>query len=193
MYTQWAKVKVPKAEVHFFFFLNCCFDLLFFWSNHTACRILVPWPGIKPVSPAVDEQIPNTGPPGKSPEGHVTMCRAPILNTLEAFCGKLFLPPPPSRFTHAALSGLWKLLAAWPVAFLSWEHFSGYLICFLFVQHLSDERMGRRGKPLVRCRRRKLRTCPPSLWIPSRPHFLMSDPHGWRSQFPSCRSQKISF
>lgn len=170
------KTEGTKSRGSFFFFFSIVVPL-FFWPHHTACRILVPWPGIKPLSPALDEQIPNIGPPGKSPEGHLTSCRAPILNTLEAFCGKLFLPLPSSCFTHAPLSGHGELLGVWPgalsslsrtlrpwlpsaVAFLSWEHFSGHLICFLLVQCLSDGRMGRRGKSLVKCRRQKLRTCP---------------------------------
>ena len=32
---------------------------LFFWSCHAACGILVPWPGIKPVPHAVEEQSLN--------------------------------------------------------------------------------------------------------------------------------------
>ena len=65
-----------------------------------------------PGAPALDEQIPKTGPPGKSPDDHLTSCRAPVLNTLEAFCGKLFLPLPSSCFTRAPLSGHWELLGA---------------------------------------------------------------------------------
>ena len=185
MCTQWAKVRAPKAEVHFFF-LNCC-SIISLATPH----------GLQDLSsPTRDD--------------HLTSCRAPILNTLEAFCGKLFLPLPSSCFTRAPLSGHWELLGAWPgalsslfwtlrpwfpyaVAFLSWEHFSGHLICFLFVQRLSDGRMGRRGKSLVKCRRQKLRINPTSPWIPSRPHFLMSDSHGLKSQFPSCSSHKILF
>ena len=33
MYTQWAKVKEPKAEVHFFF-LNCC-SIIFLATPHS--------------------------------------------------------------------------------------------------------------------------------------------------------------
>ena len=40
------------------------FSLSFFGC--TACGIPVPQPGIEPVPPAVEEQSPNTDPPGKS-------------------------------------------------------------------------------------------------------------------------------
>ena len=40
----------PKQALFFFFF---------FWPCSTACRILVSWPGIKPVFSAVKEQCPN--------------------------------------------------------------------------------------------------------------------------------------
>ena len=36
----------------------------FFWSHCTACGILVPQPGIEPVPPAVEGQVPTTGQPG---------------------------------------------------------------------------------------------------------------------------------
>ena len=35
-------------------------------SCPVACGILVPWPGIKPVSPALEGRFLTTGPPGKS-------------------------------------------------------------------------------------------------------------------------------
>ena len=41
--------------VHHVFF---CF-LVFFWSHHEACGILVPWPGIEPGASAVKVQSPN--------------------------------------------------------------------------------------------------------------------------------------
>ena len=37
------------------------------FSCPTTCRILVPLPGIKPVSPALEGRFLTTGPPGKSP------------------------------------------------------------------------------------------------------------------------------
>ena len=37
------------------------------FSCPTACGILVPRPGIKPMSPALAGRFPTTGPPGKSP------------------------------------------------------------------------------------------------------------------------------
>ena len=203
------KSEGSKSRSSFFFLIVV---LLFFWPHHTACRILAPWPGIEPESPALDEQIPKIGPPGKSPDGHLTSCRAPILNTLEAFCGKLFLPLPSSCFTRAPLSGHWELLGAWPgalsslsrtlrpwlpsaVAFLSWEHFSGHLICFLFaISNVSVMEGGvEGGNPSSNAGGKSWGPAPPFLWIPSRPHFLMSDPHGLKSRFPSCRSHKIAF
>ena len=45
----------------------CCFLFLFFWQCHAACRILVPQPGIEPVSPALGAQSLTIGPPGKFP------------------------------------------------------------------------------------------------------------------------------
>ena len=38
----------------FFFFFNFIFFI--FWPCHTACRILVPRPGIEPTPPAVEAQ-----------------------------------------------------------------------------------------------------------------------------------------
>ena len=34
-------------------------SVCFFFFGHEACRMLVPWPGIEPVSPAVEFQSPN--------------------------------------------------------------------------------------------------------------------------------------
>ena len=39
-------------------------DFSFFFSRG-ACGILVPWPGIKPVSPALEGKVLTTGPQGK--------------------------------------------------------------------------------------------------------------------------------
>ena len=33
--------------------------LFYFWLHHTTCGILIPQPGIKPVSPALEAQSPN--------------------------------------------------------------------------------------------------------------------------------------
>ena len=38
-----------------------------FWLHHTACGILVPWPGIELGSTAVKTQVLTSGPPGISP------------------------------------------------------------------------------------------------------------------------------
>ena len=45
------------------FFLS----FFFFWSYYVTCGTLVPWPGIKPVSPAVDAQSPNHWPTREVP------------------------------------------------------------------------------------------------------------------------------
>ena len=37
-----------------------------FWLRHVACRILVPWPEIEPVPPAVEAKSKPTGLPVKS-------------------------------------------------------------------------------------------------------------------------------
>ena len=44
---------------------KCIF--FFFWPYRTACGILVPQPGIEPVSPALEGGVSTTGPPGRSP------------------------------------------------------------------------------------------------------------------------------
>ena len=36
----------------------------FFFFGHEACGILVPQPGIKPSSPALEDELLTTGPPG---------------------------------------------------------------------------------------------------------------------------------
>ena len=35
-------------------FMLCHYLFIFFWPHHAACWILVPWPGIKPVPPALE-------------------------------------------------------------------------------------------------------------------------------------------
>ena len=37
----------------------CILFIIIFWPHHMACGILVPWPGIKPVPPAVEAQSTN--------------------------------------------------------------------------------------------------------------------------------------
>ena len=47
--------------------LPCVTQTLQLWlSCSTACGILVPQPGIKPVSPAMQGRLSTTGPPGRS-------------------------------------------------------------------------------------------------------------------------------
>ena len=45
---------------------SACLDFQFFWPSHMACGILVPQPGIKSMSPALEAQNPNHWTPGKS-------------------------------------------------------------------------------------------------------------------------------
>ena len=54
----------PKMPCTFLFllFFNCFF--FFFWLHHVAWGILLPWPGIKPTSPAVETGVLATGPQG---------------------------------------------------------------------------------------------------------------------------------
>ena len=46
--------------------LQYCFGFMFWIFSHEACRILAPWPGIKPPSPALGGEVLTTRPPGKS-------------------------------------------------------------------------------------------------------------------------------
>ena len=53
-----------KCLSGFFIFLDALFSdgmclLFYFWLHHTTCGILIPQPGIKPVSPALEAQSPN--------------------------------------------------------------------------------------------------------------------------------------
>ena len=66
--TQDTKFKTPSCkhrrgvDVKDAFHLPCYWFVFFFfslWPRHTACGILVPRPGIKPVTPAVDMWSPN--------------------------------------------------------------------------------------------------------------------------------------
>ena len=43
-----------------------CFGFFLFLFGHKACGILVPQPGIKPATPALEGKVLTTGPPGKS-------------------------------------------------------------------------------------------------------------------------------
>ena len=46
-------------------------------SCSSACGILLPQPGIEPVSPALQGRFLTTGPPGKSPDPHTSPLQAP--------------------------------------------------------------------------------------------------------------------
>ena len=50
----------PGKALWFLFFFKL------FWPHPAACGILVPWPGIKPVPPALEDKILIIEPPGKS-------------------------------------------------------------------------------------------------------------------------------
>ena len=89
-------LSIPRVEQHsFFFFFNLFYFILFYFlavsglscsvrapervgsvvvarglNCPMACGILVPRPGIKPASPALEGGFLTTGPPGKSLEQH---------------------------------------------------------------------------------------------------------------------------
>ena len=44
---------------------------MFWFCGPKACRILAPWPGIKPILPALEDKVLTTGPSGKSP--HISL------------------------------------------------------------------------------------------------------------------------
>ena len=69
------KWEVPILSM-FYDFIYLCFN--FIWPHQAACGILVPWPGIKPVSSVLECGVSTTGPPGKSLE-------VPILKPGEIF------------------------------------------------------------------------------------------------------------
>ena len=39
---------------------------MFWFFGLKACGILAPWPGVEPASPALEDEVLTTGPPGKS-------------------------------------------------------------------------------------------------------------------------------
>ena len=43
-----------------------CFHFIFSVFGFKVYRILIPWPGIDPTSPALEDKVLTTGPPGKS-------------------------------------------------------------------------------------------------------------------------------
>ena len=54
---------IGKSQQYFRFYVS----LFSFWPRHTACRILVPQPGIKPIPPVVEAQCVNHWSTRKSP------------------------------------------------------------------------------------------------------------------------------
>ena len=48
-------------EIEFWFLFVGWLGFLFsfFWLHHVACEILVPWPGVEPMPPAVEARSPN--------------------------------------------------------------------------------------------------------------------------------------
>ena len=64
-------VPPPTLELVLFNFLNFIYYYYYYyyyyyWPRSTACRILVPWPGMEPMPPAVETGSLTTGPRGKS-------------------------------------------------------------------------------------------------------------------------------
>ena len=77
-------------------------------SFSNACGILVPWPGIKPTSPASEGGFLTTGPPGKS---------------LQLFLESLSLSPSIVHFPVFCLPAFWVLIPGHPKFSLRrWGH-----------------------------------------------------------------------
>ena len=64
-----------KVFVEFVTLLLLFYALVFF--DPKACGILVPQPGIKPTTPALEGEALTTGPPGKAPIGRLEATLAP--------------------------------------------------------------------------------------------------------------------
>ena len=56
------------------FFENFLFVYLFLWLHGEACRILIPWPGIKPTPPALEDRVSTTGPQRNFPFHNFKIC-----------------------------------------------------------------------------------------------------------------------
>ena len=54
----WTTREFPRPAL-FYIILVLSLNFIYFWPHCAARRILVPWPGIKPVPPAVEAQSPN--------------------------------------------------------------------------------------------------------------------------------------
>ena len=52
-------VKPSFLDNIYFIFYNFFYLFIYLWPRHAACGILVPWPGIKPVPPALEAQSLN--------------------------------------------------------------------------------------------------------------------------------------
>ena len=64
--TRWSPLESNEAQEPF---PRICGFFFFFWPCHAASRILVPQPGINPLTPCIwKRRVLTTGPSGKSPE-----------------------------------------------------------------------------------------------------------------------------
>ena len=77
----WVYMCSPSRSIYFFLTRR---KLSFsFWLHHVACGILVPWPGIKPTSPAWKDRVLTLGHQG-SPQ--LKFLRSSL--SKESFCGR---------------------------------------------------------------------------------------------------------
>ena len=77
---RWRKL-IFKSSLNLF--LQHCFHFTFCFFGHEACGILVPQPGIKAASSALEGEVLTTGPPGTSPQYNLqqSFCRILICFT----------------------------------------------------------------------------------------------------------------
>ena len=61
-----------------FLWTKAAISVLFFLPHHVICGILIPRPGIKPMSPALEHRLLTTGPPEKSQQ-HQFLLQYPVL------------------------------------------------------------------------------------------------------------------
>ena len=97
--------------------LQYCFCFMFWSFGPKACWILVPWPGIHNVPPALEGKILTTGPPGKSYDSMLqSSCHPPRLALMKSrlplsVCVYFFTSWPPSPPTFSPQSAC--LLLPW--------------------------------------------------------------------------------
>ena len=78
--------------------LQYCFCFMFWFFGPKACWILVPWPGIHNVPPALEGKILTTGPPEKSYDSMFqSSCHPPHRWNPGSHCLSVFTSLPPSH------------------------------------------------------------------------------------------------